>query len=268
MTDKQLLNSPIEESSLFKKDTQKIISALKNKVDILEKECAFLKEKLSKYEHPKNSINSSIPPSQDPNRQTKSLRKKSNKKVGGQKGHKGSKLKKVEIPDKIILHDISHCKCCNTLLTEKGALKSRQIFDIPKIKIAVTEHQIVTKICTQCGTKNKSKFPEDLVQEAQYGNNIKSFGVYLQNYQMIPYARCVELIYDVTGHKISAGSLANFQAKIYRQLDPFEQKIKTLLLQKPVLNVDETGVRMNGKLHWMHVTSTTLISFFGYTQNR
>jgi len=234
----------------------------------LRKRVAELEEKLSKYENPKNSKNSSIPPSQDPNRQTKSLRKKSNKKVGGQLGHKGSKLNKINNPDKIIVHNITECKCCQAILPEEGETKSRQIFDIPKIKIEVTEHRIMLKKCTNCGARNKSKFPGYLIQEAQYGNNIKAFGVYLQNYHMIPYGRCAELIYDLTGHKLSEGSLANFQSKIYNQLGDFEENLKTLLLQSPVLNVDETGIRLNGDLNWMHVASTNLLSFFGYHQKR
>lgn len=227
MTDKEIISNLLEEFRVFKKETNKIIFDLR-------KEVKELKEKLSKYENPKNSNNSSIPPSQDPNRQTRSLRKKSRKKVGGQKGHKGSKLKKVSNPDKIILHDITQCNSCQAKLPTEGEIKSRQIFDIPKIKIHVIEHQIISKKCLNCGTKNKSTFPKGLIQEAQYGNNIKAFGVYLQNYQMLPYGRCVELIYDLTGHKLSAGSLANFQSKMHTQLNEFEKSIKKLLLQSPV----------------------------------
>jgi len=261
MTDKEIISNLLSEFSLFREETALIISSL-------QAEIKTLKEKLSHYEHPKNSTNSSIPPSQDLLKQTKSLRKKSAKTVGGQKGHKGSKLNKVTTPDKIILHDIIHCTCCETILPKEGEIKSRQLFDIPKIEIQVTEHRIVSKRCLKCGTKNKSKFPEGLVQEAQYGNRIKSFGVYLQNYQMIPYARSVELINDLTGHKLSAGSLANFQLKMYSNLDTFEQEIKKQLLQSPVMHVDETGVRLNGSLRWMHVASTELLSFFGYHSKR
>ena len=243
-------------------------SVLQEEVVFLKKEIFLLKEKLSKYENPKNSNNSSTPPSQDPNRQTKSLRKQSDKKVGGQKGHKGSKLNKVSTPDKIVFHDISVCECCQSVLPQSGEVKSRQIFDIPEIKIEVTEHRIIHKKCTNCGAQNKSVFPKELVQEAQYGNNIKAFGVYLQNYQMIPYGRCVELIYDLTGHKLSAGSLANFQAEMHIHLSDFEKDVKQHLLQSSVLYVDETGIRLNGKLNWMHVASTDLISFFGYHPKR
>lgn len=127
----------------------------------------------------------------------------------------------------------------------------------------VTEHQIILKTCRACGTKNKSNFPEDLVQEAQYGNNIKAFTVYLQNYHMQPFLRCSELIEDLTGHKISVGSLANFQSKCYKGLAEFEEQVKKGLLQSSVLHADETGIRINGKLNWLHVVSTDLLTFLG-----
>lgn len=252
MFDKELIQQLLQE-----------FSVLKAEIIFLKKEIVFLKEKLSKYENPKNSNNSSVPPSQDPNRQTKSLRKKSDKKVGGQKGHKGFKLSQIGSPDKTIFHDIIVCECCKAQLPDKGAIKSRQVFDIPRVKIEVTEHQIISKVCNRCGKKNKTNFPKGLVQEAQYGNNIKAFGVYLQNYHMIPFARCTEIIYDLTGHKISAGSLANFQKVSYKKLENFESEIQKILLQSVVLNADETGIKINGILNWMHVLSNEFASFFG-----
>ena len=268
MTDKEIITynakelaNLLEEFRVFREETNKIIFGLR-------KEVKELKEKLSKYENPKNSKNSSIPPSQDAYRKTKSLRKKSNKKVGGQKGHKGSQLLKSVNPDKTILHNITECKCCKTKLPEEGEIKSRQIFDIPEIKINVTEHQIITKVCGNCGEKNKSKFPEGLVQQAQYGDKLKALVVYLQNYHMLPFKRCSEFIYDLTAHKISEGSLANFQAKSYKSLESYETEVKKKLLQSNVLHADETGVRLNGKLHWMHVLSNEFLSYFGYHSKR
>ncbi|MCF6296822.1 MAG: DUF6444 domain-containing protein [Flavobacteriaceae bacterium] len=152
----------------------KNFEALKKENLELRKRVKELEDKLSKYENPKNSGNSSIPPSQDPNRKTKSLRKKSNNKIGGQKGHKGHQLKKIDTPDKIIFHDIKNCNCCGEELLTQGNIKARQIFDLPQIKIHVTEHRTVKKTCTNCGKENESNFPEGLVQQAQYGTKIKA----------------------------------------------------------------------------------------------
>jgi len=261
LSDKEQFIRLLKEFRDFKEETAKIISGLR-------KEIQELKDKLAKYENPKNSNNSSIPPSQDPNRVTRTLRKKSGKKVGGQKGHKGYKLLKVAHPDKIVLHNITQCDCCGAHLPEEGKITSKQVFDIPVIKMEVTEHQIMIKTCTNCGKQNKSSFPKGLVQEAQYGNNIKAFAIYLQNYHMLPFARCSELIKDLTGHKISVGSLANFQGVGYEKLENFENEIKKRLLQKPVLHADETGIRQSGKQHWMHVLSSHSMSYFGYHAKR
>jgi len=249
----QQLQQLLKEFDILKKENIK-----------LRKRVAELEEKLSKYESPKNSGNSSIPPSQDPNRQTRSSRKKSNKKTGGQKGHKGFRLEMSNNPDNVIFHDIKNCNCCGNQLLKKGTITSRQLFDLPEIKIQVTEHQVVTKVCENCGKENKSNFPDGLVQQAQYGNKIKALCVYLQNYQMLPYARCTEIIKDLTGHHLSQGSLSNFQSKCYDNLEQYETEIKKLLLQSSVLHADETGINNNGKQNWIHVLSNKKISFFGH----
>jgi len=140
----------------------------------------------------------------------------------------------VEHPDEVIFHDIKEFTCCGNDLPKEGKKSARQIFYFPKIKIKVTEHIIITKTCGNCGVSNRSAFPDGLVQRAQYGNNIKSFCVYLQNYQMLPFERCAELLEDLTGQRISQGSLANFQKMAYSKLSGYENEISKLLLQSEV----------------------------------
>ena len=84
----------------------KALDDLKSENAILRQRIEELELTLSKYENPKNSHNSSIAPSQDPFRKTKSLRSRSKKSIGGQKGHKGSQLKMVAEPDTIITHEV------------------------------------------------------------------------------------------------------------------------------------------------------------------
>ena len=269
MTDKQLLLQLENEFSLFKKEMLKVVSNLECQVKTLQEENAMLKVKLSKYEHPKNSDNSSVAPSQDPFRKTKSLRTKSNKPQGGQKGHKGSKLKMVETPDNLIFHTMTQCNSCGTDLPDDGVkYNARQVFDIPVIKMQVTEHRTIHKKCSCCGKINKAVFPKELTQEAQYGVGLKSLCVYLQNYQMLPFARCSEFISDLTGHTISTGSLSNFQKQCFDDLQQYNENIRQQLLQSSILHADETGVRLNGKNSWMHVVSNKTISYFAHHLNR
>lgn len=258
MSDKQLIKQLLQDFETLKKENAELRSRV-----------AELELRLAKYENPTNSGNSSVPPSQDPFRKTKSLREKSNKPQGGQKGHGGSKLKMVATADAVVVHDVEYCSCCGNSLEEAPEhFDTRQVFDIPEIKIYVTEHRRLHRRCVSCGKSNKGQFPEQLVQEAQYGTHLKSLCVYLQNYQMLPFARCSELISDLTGHRISTGSLSNFQKQCFGDLRDYEQHIRQQLLQSPILHADETGVRLNGKNSWIHVVSNKTISLFSHHLNR
>ena len=149
-----------KEFEFFKEATKIIINTLKDQNNLL-------KERLAKYENPKNSKNSSIPPAQDPFRKTKSLRGKSKLKQGGQKGHKGNKLTMIANPDIVVIHDITQCDCCgNELPKADSNYDARQVFDLPPIKIEVTEHRRLKKTCLPCGRKNKATFPKGMNQEA------------------------------------------------------------------------------------------------------
>ena len=118
-------------------------------IDNLKKEVRYLKDRLAKYENPKNSSNSSVPPSQDENRplKTKSLRIKSNKSIGGQKGHKGYTLEMTKNPDKIIDIIPEYCKECNKPLFSipPKYVGSRQIIDIPPIRAIYIEYKTYKK---------------------------------------------------------------------------------------------------------------------------
>ncbi len=135
------------------KELRNLVTKLIIKVDELTIENNYLRSRLSKYEHPKNSNNSSVPPSKDENKpKRKSLREKSGLKPGGQKGRKGKTLTMVENPDIIQKHIPEYCNCCDADLQHSMLIPfgKRQMFDIPKIKIQVTEHQVNKKQCS-CG---------------------------------------------------------------------------------------------------------------------
>ena len=146
--------------------------------------------------------------------------------------------------------------------------ESRQVFDLPEIKMEVTEHRTVKKTCTCCGKLSKSVFSKGVGRPTQYGNRLKSLCVYLQNYQMLPYNRCAEFIADLTGNKLSKGSLSNFQTESFTSLEDYQLQIKTLLLQSSILHAEETGTRLNGNNSWMHVISNKSISFFAHHLKR
>ncbi len=238
--------------------------ALVDKVPSLEERIKELEDQLNK-----NSRNSSKPPSTDEFVKPKSQRKKSSKPSGGQKGHKGHHLKISDHPDRSILHTPKNCFSCGKTLENLTPLKTerRQVYDIPLPKIEVTEHLVETKVCP-CGMHNKASFPDGVTHPVQYGQNIKSFLVYLNQYQLLPYERLVELVHDLLGHTISEGTLFNTNRTVYETLETTEEKIVEQLTASSVIHLDETGMRGESKRQWVHVTATPKLTHYAYHAKR
>ena len=218
-----------------------------------------------------NSTNSSKPPSTDNKLKRKvSAKTKSSKKRGGQVGHKGNHLKFSATPDVIEEHYPDTCTHCQYSLddTPSSKVERRQLFDLPEIKMHVTEYRAHTKICPCCKGKNKAIFAEDVKSVTQYGNNLKAFISYCHSYQMLPYERIVTFIEDLSSHKIGVGTVYNVLETHYERLDTFERQVKGALLKSKVLHSDETGVHVKDKLHWIHVTSNDNLTYYFLHQRR
>jgi len=166
-------------------------------ITILEARVKQLENQLNQ-----NSRNSSKPPSSDGFKRTKSLRAKSGKKSGGQKGHPGHTLKMVDSPDQVQVHTVDCCRECGASLADQAVdnYERRQVFDIPPLKLLVTEHRAEMKTCQVCGACNKVSFPERVTQLVQYGPEVQALAVYLNQYQLLPYDRIRELFADLFGH--------------------------------------------------------------------
>jgi len=216
----------------------------------------------------KNSGNSSKPPSSDglkkPSLQpmnTQSLRKKSGKKPGGQKGHLGTTLEAVQTPDRIVVHRPAVCTHCQSSLDMPDralvvCVTARQVFEMPEPKILVTEHQVVTSRCSCCGKETQASAPAGVDKPVQYGPNLLGFATYLHVMHLLPFARCAQILQEITGAPFSAGSLHQALRTAHHRLADFDQALQAALSTVSVKYVDETGGRVAGKLHWFHVRCT------------
>ena len=248
------------------------VDMLTRKVNDLTRENIGLRDRLSRYEHPKNSNNSSTPPSKDENRpKRKSLRKPSGLKPGGQKGRKGNTLKMVETPDNVERHMPNFCKCCGESLENVPALAvgKRQVFDIPKIQIKVTEHQLFSKQC-KCGQVNYGEYPLEANAPVSYGNNIESLIGYFHTRQYIPFKRMQEIFKDVFNAPISEGGIHFILNKFVTKARPAYDLIKVRLESNPKYAVgsDETGIKVNGNKHWAWTWQNKEATFITITDNR
>jgi transposase len=215
-----------------------------------------------------NSSNSGKPPSSDglkkPTRVT-SLRERSGKKSGGQKGHKGETLRQVAVADDVVNHYPSACATCGAGLAPEASAghSARQVFDLPKPRpLVVTEHRAHDCQCAVCGTTTRGRFPDGVNAPVQYGIRIQSFVIYLLHHQLLPEDRLAELMADLFGVKLAAATIARMSRTCAERLRGFTEAVRDLVAGAPVKHMDETGFRIAGKTQWLHVASTALLTFY------
>ena len=218
----------------------------------------------------KNSQNSSLPPSTDRRKRTRSLREKSGRKSGGQVGHPGTTLGFARRPDGLIIHSHGECYLCGSSLigSEVARTERRQVHDLPPQKVEVTEHQAQTKVCRRCGAETKGEFPVGVTAPVQYGAGMKSVAAYLMGYQLLPYDRCAEAMNDLFGCHLSTGTLATLLKECAGGLAEAEMLIKEGLRQAAVLGADETNLRVSCRQDWVHVSATDKLTLLVHHKQR
>jgi transposase len=244
-----------------------IVLQLLERIDILEARIVDLEARLHQDSH-----NSSLPPSSDKpsKRYPEHLHPKSKRSPGGQKGHDGSTLKRVQNPNAIVEHHIHECFHCGTSLDDVPSTRydARQEFDLPPISMVVTEHRAEEKICPCCSKKSRAAFPDGITQTVQYGPGIKAKGVYFMEQQMLSSSRTVEAIYDLYNWRIGEGSLFNWIAEAAEHIAPSYEAIKEYAIASDVLHMDETAVNRSKNRKWLHVACTPEATYLAFSVGR
>lgn len=258
----------IQEQQNTIQEQQSTIQQQEGRIQQLEIKIHELEARLSK-----NSSNSSKPPSSDglkKSPKTTSPRGKSGKRPGGQKGRKGTTLNQVANPDHVVTHSPKSCHGCGHDLTKvEGAdSEKRQVFEIPQPEIEVTEHRAEIKQCPCCGGISKGLFPDHVSAPVQYGERVQALVAYFSNQHLLPVDRLCQIFEDVFDISLSPGTCSNLDKKLFKKLESFETNLKTYLVVAAVLHFDETGIRCNKKLHWIHVASSESATFFGIHAKR
>jgi transposase len=249
------------------------INSQQERVKPLEGLIDFLQERVKTLEgqQAKDSHNSHLPPSSDRFvRPAKSLRKKSGKKPGGQIGHRGHHLQQVEQPDHILIHPVERCERCQHDLRAQAAdvPERRQVMDLPPKRLWVTEHRVEEKQCPRCFHLTRANFPASVKARAQYGTSIQTLATYLVEGQVVPYARASQLLQDLLGVQLSAGSIASFVTTCHQQLAEVESSLKAALVKTNVIHQDETGLRVGKEGWWVHVCSTDRLTHYAAHPSR
>ena len=244
-----------------------VIEALRVEVVELKVQVAELTRRLAQ-----NSRNSSRPPSSDGLAKPpapKSLRRPSGRKPGGQPGHDGHHLQRVERPDQIVNHVPACCGGCGGDLHggELVDFDARQVFELPPVRLAVCEHRAQRRRCT-CGHLTVAKFPAGVSAPTQYGPRLRALAIYLIAAQHLPYARAAGLLSDWLGAPLSTGTLVHFVKEGANDLGEFLDRVHEQLISSPLVHFDETGARVDGRLRWLHSASTQTLTFYALHDRR
>lgn len=217
-----------------------------------------------------DSHNSHQSPSRDRSRKRRSLRTPSGRKPGGQPGHPGMTLAWCATPDGVRTHRPLTCGVCGAPLADMPVVgeRRRQVVELPVLRLTTTEHVGQTCQCGVCGQVTRAAFPAGVTAPVSYGPQFSGLAVYLNQYQLLPAARTAELLTDLFGGSVSAGTLTTMVASCHTALAATEIATKAALRQAAVAHVDETGLWVAGRPQWVHVASTAKLTQYGVQPRR
>jgi transposase len=230
-----------------------LIKQLQEKIERLEAENAELRRRLGL-----DSSNSDKPPSSDGYKKPPSpgLPKEKTGTQGGQKGHKGNTLRRIEKPDQVQTHLPGQCQCCGRQFSadEAQIMGSRQVFDLPEPQLLVTEHRIGQVEC--CGLLQSGEYPVEVTASVQYGPGVRALVTKLSVDHKMPLEQISQLFEDMYGYELNSATIEDVLALGFELAEAIEEQTLVSLLDSPTVHFDETGVRVEGKLHWLHTAST------------
>lgn len=235
---------------------ERTIAQLQARIAEQDAEIAELKRRLAA-----SSRNSSKPPSSDglDKPAPTSLRGRSGRKPGGQPGREGRTLRQVAVPDEVVVHEPGACAGCGAELAAEdrpaGVIR-RQVFDIPQICVRVVEHRLVSRRCHGCGTRTRAADPAGVSAPVSYGPHAAAIAVYLVLGQHLPVERTAGLLAELFGTPMAVGTVAAWTSRAAAGLAPFTAAARAGLAKAELVHADETGLRVAGRLHWLHVASS------------
>jgi transposase len=243
------LPKTIEECHILIRHLLSVIGKMQAEID-------ELKEKLNQ-----NSQNSNRPPASDGFNKPKPRPafEKEKKRLGGQVGHKGKTLQRVEKADVLIDCLPESCECgLGDLGSEMEVVETRQVFELPEPRLEVIEYRRIKRKC-KCGKQMRGKFPEKVTAPVQYGDSVQAFVSLLSVQCSLSYEKIGELFSDLYDCQINEATTQAMVKRVSEAL-PIEE-IKSGVINSELVNVDETSVRENGKLKWYHTASTAELTY-------
>jgi transposase len=256
------LPTTIEDCHVLIKNLLTIIEHQQKQIDELRSKVADLEARLNQ-----NSRNSSRPPSSDGLKRKPGIPKEP-KDRGGQRGHKGKTLLKVEQPDQTFRLTTAECSCGLPLDPASGEVEQTyQVFDLPQPKLEVTEYQRIRQSCV-CGREHLGAVPAWLNASVQYGPGVRALTVLLNTSCQLSYEKVSTLFADLFGYDLNESTAVSNNKLAYAQLERTEDQIKGALIEGEVTHFDESGIKVGANLRWLHTACSTLFTYLFVSEKR
>jgi transposase len=161
-------------------------------------------------------------------------------------------------PTQYVQHAYDQCPDCGYTLRGQAVRRRREVLDLPDHTVTVTEHQILTRYCPACaGYKTPSvSFAGVVLGQGRIGVRLASLIGTLRTTYRLPLAQIQSLLAAVYGLHLSVGGLQDILARLRRQLAPVHARIVAQTRAGPVLHMDETGWRQDGRNGYLWVQAT------------
>ncbi len=219
----------------------------------------------------RDSGHSRQPPSsaglRKPPRPPRSPRRRSGRPVGGQPGPAGAPRRAVATPHQVVCPYPAQCAHCRVPRPGPSAAppyQARQVFDLPAPPpLEVTEHRAYAVTCAGCQRTTRAAGPGGVTAPVPYGRRLAALVLYLHQVQLLPLARLTPLRQEVCGTALSVGTVVTLQRRAAETWPACGADLARRVRQEPtVKHLDETGLRAEGRLHWLHGVSTARWTHF------
>jgi transposase len=244
-----VLEAKVEELTIINKKQSEIINELSRRLGL-------------------DSSTSSKPPSTDglakKKRNTGNGRGLTDNNPGGQPGHNGTTLEFSSNADKEIDYKPEVCESCGNKLEHYVDAEIRQTHDVLITKV-ITNHNVYRAKCT-CGCVTKAFC--NIANGVSYGSGFKSLIMYLSNYMLLPLDRLTELSSSILKMPLSEGSINNWQAQLSDKLTNYNETIYATLLKQELLHADESGIKVNKLMMWLHVYCNKYFTYYDVHSSR
>ena len=261
------LTEQVKQLTHLVEEMRKELTTAYAKLDAANAKIAELEERINK-----NSQNSSKAPSTDGYQKPlpKGLRKASGKKQGGQRGHKGSRLHINKEPTETVFYMPEKCaECPRQAKCRKRACvaETRYVADAV-VDITLTAHESLEIVCPRSKERRRGPFPTDVNAPMQYGDKLNALVVAFHTVGAVSTNRIHELFGNVFEIPLSTGTVINMVSNCAAKVKPVVDRDRDKIAAGPLAHFDETGCRVNQRLNWVHVASTSSETYLCLSEKR